>query len=291
MDCAGVVMKVGPGVRHFSVGDRVNSLCVGCFSTSVRNAADYVQRIPDGMSFATAASLPLVYVAAYYGLNHLAHLRSGESVLIHAAAGGVGQAAIQIAKMIGAEIFVTVGTKEKKAHLIETYGIAKDHIFSSRELSFASRIMRLTGGRGVDVVLNTLAGEALKATWRCIACFGRFIEMGKKDFEAHGRLDMAPFSKNVTFASVDVTLILEQNRELGAELFSEVMKLVRDKSVKEASPITVYPFSKIEDSFRLMQAGKHMGKFVLEPREGDSVQVDKYASLQPYREELQTDTL
>jgi NADPH:quinone reductase-like Zn-dependent oxidoreductase len=226
------------------------------------------------MSFATAASLPFVYVTVYYGLIYLAHLCSGESVLIHAAAGGVGQAAIQIAKMIGAEIFVTVSTKEKKEHLTTTYGIPEDHIFASRDLTFASGVMRVTGGRGVDVVLNSLAGDALKATWRCIAPFGRFVEMGRKDIEANGRLDMAPFIKNVTFASVDVTFIFKQNRKLGAELFSEVMKFIRTGSVKEVSPVIVYPFSHIEDSFRLMQTGKHIGKIVLEPRGADLVQVD-----------------
>jgi NADPH:quinone reductase-like Zn-dependent oxidoreductase len=219
-ECAGVVTKVGAAVRHLQVGDRVNAWCLGSFSTSVRNPADCVERIPDSMSFATAASLPAVYVTAYYGLIYLARLRAGESVLIHAAAGGVGQAAIQFAKMIGAEIFVTVGTMEKKGHLIAAYGIAEDHIFASRDLTFASGIMRVTGGRGVDVVLNSLAGEALKATWRCIALFGRFIEIGKKDIEANSRLDMAPFV-NVTLASVDISIILRQNRKLAAELFSE----------------------------------------------------------------------
>jgi NADPH:quinone reductase-like Zn-dependent oxidoreductase len=208
------------------------------------------------------------------GFIHLARLKAGESVLIHAAAGGVGQAAIQIAQMVGAEVFVTVGTKEKKQHLVTTYGIANDHVFASRDLTFASGVMRVTGGRGVDVVLNSLAGDALKATWRCIALFGRFIEIGKKDIEANGRLDMAPFVKNVTFASVDISVILRQNRKLAAELFSEVMKLIRAGSIKEASPVTIYPFSQIEDSFRLMQAGKHMGKIVLEPREADLVQVN-----------------
>ena len=273
-ECAGVVTKVGAEVRHLLVGDRVNAWCLGSFSTAVRSLADYVQRIPDEMSFVTAASLPVVYVTAYYGLIYIASLRAGESVLIHAAAGGVGQAAIQIAQMVGAEIFVTVGTRGKREHLVATYGIPEDHVFASRDLTFASGVMRATGGRGVDVVLNSLAGEALKATWRCIAPFGRFIEIGKRDILANGKLDMAPFVKNVTFASVDILVIGRQNRKLAAELFSEVMKLVRARSIKEASPVTVYPFSQIEDSFRLMQAGKHTGKIVLEPRDADLVQVN-----------------
>jgi NADPH:quinone reductase-like Zn-dependent oxidoreductase/ubiquinone/menaquinone biosynthesis C-methylase UbiE/malonyl CoA-acyl carrier protein transacylase len=273
-ECAGVVTKVGAAARHLSVGDRVGALCPGSFSTSVRNAADCVQRIPDSMSFSTAASLPFAYVTAYYGLIYLANLHSGESVLIHAAAGGVGQAAIQIAKMVGAEIFVTVSTKAKKEHLATTYSIDESHIFASRDLTFASGIMRVTGGKGVDVILNSLSGDALNATWRCIAPLGRFVEMGRKDIEANGRLDMAPFVKNVMFASVDITFILEQNRKLAAQLFSEVMKLVWSGSIKEASPVTVYSFSQMEEAFRLMQSGKHIGKIALEPREADLVQVN-----------------
>ena len=230
--------------------------------------------IPESMSFATATSSPLVYVATYYSLNYLARLRPGESVLIHVAAGGLGQAMIQIAKMIGAEIFVTIGTEDKKNHPITTYGIARDHIFSSRDLTFASCIMRVTGGRGVDVVPSSLAGDALKATWRCIAFFGRFIEIGKKDLETDGKLEMSTFKKNVTFASLDTTVILGHNPELGAKLFSEAMKLVHNNSVKKASPVALYPFSQTEDSFRLMQTGTHIGKIVLEPREADVVKVN-----------------
>ncbi|KFY19775.1 hypothetical protein V493_07834, partial [Pseudogymnoascus sp. VKM F-4281 (FW-2241)] len=192
-ECSGVVTQVGAGVTHVAVGDRVAVWCLGCFATLMRNPADTVMRIPDDMDFVTAAGFPIIYVTAYYALVHLARMQAGESVLIHAAAGGVGQAAIQLAQRLGAEVYVTVGTLEKKAHIMSLFGIPADRIFSSRDVSFEAGVKRVTDGKGVDVVLNSLAGESLRASWRCVAPFGRFVELGKRDIEAGGRLDMGPF--------------------------------------------------------------------------------------------------
>ncbi|KAL2164963.1 hypothetical protein VTH06DRAFT_259 [Thermothelomyces fergusii] len=273
-ECAGVVTAVGAGVTHLAVGDRVAAWCLGSFATTVRNPAPCVQPIPPDMGFAEAAALPLVGVTAYYALVMAARLRKGETVLIHSAAGGVGQAALQIAKMLGVEeVFVTVGSEEKRRLMREKYGIPEHRIFSSRDVEFAEGILRATGGKGVDVVLNCLAGEALQATWKVIAPFGRFVEIGKKDIDSNGRLEMAPFSRNVTFTSVDVTVIFRQNPKLAGEIFAEVMALAKTGCLREATPLQVQPFSKIRDAMALMQAGKHMGKIVLEPRENDQVQV------------------
>lgn len=130
---------------------------------------------------ATAASLPLAYSTAYYAFFEAAKLRKGETVLIHGAAGAVGQAAIVLAQQVGVEIFATVSSSTKKQVLIEQFGISEDHIFNSRDHSFAKGVKRMTNNRGVDVVLNSLAGEALQESWHCIALFGRFVEMGMKD--------------------------------------------------------------------------------------------------------------
>ncbi|KAK4032634.1 polyketide synthase dehydratase-domain-containing protein, partial [Parachaetomium inaequale] len=272
-ECAGVVTRIGSAVRHLAVGDRVAAWCLGSFATTVRNPARCVQQIPEGIGFAAAAALPLVAVTAYYGLVQVARLAKGETVLIHAAAGGVGQAALQIAQMLGAKVFATVGSEEKKALLMRTYGIPENRVFSSRDLSFAEAVRQATGRRGVDVVLNSLAGEALQATWNLVAPFGRFVEIGKKDIDLNARLDMAPFSRNVTFSSIDVTVVFRQNPKLAGQLFSEVMELARAGHVKAATPLLVQPFSKIQDSMALMQAGKHMGKIVLEPRANNQVAV------------------
>ncbi|KAI0382791.1 putative polyketide synthase [Hypomontagnella monticulosa] len=272
-ECSGVVSEIGSAVSHLKIGDRVCTWTLGAYCSTLKNPAKLVQPIPDDMDFSVAASLPIVYCTAYYGLVDQARIQKGEKVLIHAAAGGVGQAAVMLCQLYGAEIFVTVGTKEKKEHMMKTYGISEDHIFSSRNLTFADGIKRLTEGKGVDIVLNCLSGEALKASWSLIAPFGRFIEIGKKDIEDNTRLGMAPFIKNVTFASVDLTVIFRQRKDLGARLLSEVMELLRDGSIGQVSPITLFPFSKIEEAFRYMQAGKHMGKIVLTPQADDMVPV------------------
>ncbi|KAL2008035.1 hypothetical protein VTN00DRAFT_8017 [Thermoascus crustaceus] len=272
-ECSGIVTKTGSKVSDLQIGDRVTAWTLGTFCNYIHCPAAFVHRIPDSMSYHVAASLPIVYCTAYYALINLARMRKGESVLIHAAAGGVGQAAIMLCQLYGVEIFATVGSKEKKDHLISTYNIPEDHIFSSRDLSFAHGVRRLTKGKGVDIVLNSLAGEALISTWKCIAPFGRFIEIGKRDIEENTRLDMSPFSRNVTFASVDLTVIFRQNKELGAELFSNVMSLVQQGKIRDINPITVFPFSKIEEAFRYMQTGKHMGKIVLESHADDKVPV------------------
>lgn len=141
--------------------------------------------------------MPVAFITAYQSLYETAKLREGETVLIHAAAGAVGQAAIMLAQNRKAEIFVTVGTDIKRTFMMETYGIPADHIASSRDTSFASMIMAKTGGKGVDVVLNALSGSLLKASWNCIASFGRFVEIGKRDIEQNKALNMAPLGEQL----------------------------------------------------------------------------------------------
>lgn len=186
-----------------------------------------MQPVPKGMTPEAAASCATVYVTAYIALMDVARIHEGESVLIHAGAGGLGQAAIQLCKMIGADIFVTCGSLAKKQLLMEKYGIAEDHIFNSRDLSFAkgmtSRtqlqldpkltsigIMRQTEGRGVDVILNSTSGEALRQTWHCIAQFGRFLEVGKRDIMTNTGLDMQPFIKNASYSGVHIDQMVSQ---------------------------------------------------------------------------------
>lgn len=188
-DAAGTVRRTGSSVSAeksgIKVGDRVVMLNPGALRTVHRAKASYCAVLDDGLklSFEEAASIPLVHGTAWYALIHIARVRQGQSILIHAAAGGVGQSAIQIAKHIGMEIFATVGSDSKRALLRDNYGIPDDHIFSSRDanFSFVQGIKQRTQGRGVDVILNSLAGEALRQTWHCIAPFGTFVEIGAKD--------------------------------------------------------------------------------------------------------------
>jgi NADPH:quinone reductase-like Zn-dependent oxidoreductase len=273
VECAGVVSRVGKAVSHLAYGDRVCAMTEGAYSTFARCAATSAARIPDDMAFEDAASIAVVFGTAYYGLVELARLATGERVLIHAAAGGVGQAAIQLARMVGAEIFATVGSPEKKALIMERYGVPESRIFSSRETSFGPAIREVTGGVGVDVVFNSLAGEFLRETWECIAPFGRFIEIGKRDITSNTRLEMAMFDRNVTFSSVDLTLVAAQRPAIMARTLNAVMALVAAKVLRPIWPITVVGLGEVEKAFRLLQSGKTMGKLVVVPKPGEQLRV------------------
>lgn len=272
-ECSGVITRVHSSVKssHLAVGDRVVAWCLGSFATHVRSPAACVRRIPHhGMSLPVAASLPLAYVTAYHSLVNVARLRQGESVLVHAGAGGVGQAAIQVARMCGAEVFATVGSDQKAEFLADTYGLNRERVFNSRDLSFVREVRHATRGRGVDVVLNSLAGNALREAWtRVLAPFGRFVELGKRDIDVNGRLDMAPFAQNAVFAAVDVTHLWREQPALAGEILQNVMDRVAEGVLGPVQPVLVEPFSRVREAFRLMQSGRHMGKIVLEFREGD----------------------
>ncbi|KAH8880112.1 hypothetical protein GQ53DRAFT_891722 [Thozetella sp. PMI_491] len=272
---AGIVSRIGKMVKDVNVGDRVAILAsrTGCFQTFARTVSVAVAKIPDALSFEEAAALPVVACTAYYCLVDLARLRSDESVLIHAAAGGVGQAAVMLARHVGAEIFATVSTEEKKDILMETYGIPEDHIFSSRDLVFSKGIMRLTKNRGVDVILNSLSGEALRVSWDCIAPFGRFVEIGKRDIYSNRRLDMFPFSRNVTFASCDLETVMRLDQKTTARLLRDTMKCWEEGVFTKPNPLNIFPYSKMEECFRLLQSGNHIGKVVLTANPGDLVPV------------------
>jgi NADPH:quinone reductase-like Zn-dependent oxidoreductase len=232
-----------------------------------------VAKIPDNVSFAEAASLPIAFITAYYSLIEVGRLNSGESVLIHAASGGVGQAAIQVAKMVGAHIYATVSTVEKRSHLIETYGIPENQIFYSRDTSFGEEIMRASQNRGVDVVLNSLSGEALHTSWECLAAYGRFVEIGKRDLQLNSRLGMQKFMRNSTFTAVDLGAIRADRPQLFMRVFRKVLELVAENALRAVTPLNAFSFSQMEQAFRLMQSGKHNGKIVLQVQKGDKVMV------------------
>ena len=274
-ECSGVVTALGKVVSGFAVGDRVCTMAGGCYANHIRVADFTVQKIPDDMTFTTAASILTIFTTAHYSLFNVAHLQQGESILIHAAAGGVGQAATMLAQRTGAEIFITVGSTEKKNFMMDTYHIPEDHIFSSRDTTFERGIMRKTKGEGVDVILNSVANEALRLTWNCLAPLGRFIEVGKKDMVQNSRLEMRKFLAMATFASVDLAVVIQKKPEVFQKTCADVMELLRSGAVKPVSPITVYPMSKIESALRLMQTGKHMGKIVVEAQGSDHVRVRK----------------
>ena len=293
-ECAGVVERAG-SQSGYSGGERVCVCVLDTFRTHVRARATTVHRLPQGMDFCEAAAVPTNFITAVYALQTVGRLSKGESVLIHSAAGGTGQAAIQVAQSVGAEIYATVGTPEKSSLIENLYGIPKDHVFSSRDTDFAQSLITMTKGKGVDVVLNSIAGEGLAASWECIAHYGRFVEIGKKDIYSHSQLSMTPFKRNATFSAVDVASIGKERPELIQAAFQTVMKLIESRKRTgfqqfqrygyfpeprefiniPRAPLSVLPFSEVEKAFRYMQSGKNSGKIVLELTEDDQVQVGR----------------
>ncbi|OCL09643.1 putative polyketide synthase [Glonium stellatum] len=275
-ECSGVVTRVGEGIdgEQYRIGDRVCTMTPGYYANFVRIPAVTAIHTPEDMSFETAASLPIVFCTAYYSLYDVARLGEGETILIHAATGGVGQAAIMLAQLVKAKIYATAGTAEKREFLQKVYGIPADHIFSSRDTSFAQKIMAATANKGVSVILNSLAGEMLQASWKCISILGRFVEIGKRDIELNNYLEMSPFCRNVSFTSVDLTVLLNaRNGHLLARILNDVMVLFKGSKIQAVQPIDVFRISEIQQAFRLMQAGKHRGKLVIKPQPDDLVKV------------------
>lgn len=264
VECSGTVTRIGANVSSITVGDRVCAMSLGAYGTYTRCHATSAVVIPADMSFQLAASIPVVYSTAYYAIVELARMEPGEKILIHAASGGVGQAAIQLAQIIGAEIFATVGSAEKKQLLIETYSIPEDHIFYSRNTDFGLAVRTATGGKGVDVVINSLAGDLLRESWDCLAPFGRFLEIGKRDIISNTRLEMAKFEQNCTFSSVDLTLVAAERPKIMHKVLTAVMDLLRKGTITPIGPITVVPISEVESALRKLQSGRTSGKVIVD---------------------------
>jgi NADPH:quinone reductase-like Zn-dependent oxidoreductase/SAM-dependent methyltransferase len=278
-ECSGIVTALGPNTEQsgLKVGDRVCALVRGRMASKGRTWWTSVAKLPARMaiSWEEAASFPAAYVTAYGSLIQTARLQKGESVLIHAAAGGTGQAAVILAQSVGAEVFATCSTKAKRDLLMEQYGIPEDHIFSSRDASFAPAIMAKTSGNGVDVVLNSLSGPLLKATWDCVARFGRFVDITKMDIEANRHLETAPFGRCAVYTSFDLLQLTEYCGQLTHEALDTCVRIVHDRSAAPVHPITPYSISDMATAMRQMQGGQHMGKLVLVPRDGDKVKVSQ----------------
>ncbi|KAI0879040.1 hypothetical protein GGS24DRAFT_486779 [Hypoxylon argillaceum] len=261
-EASGIIHSVGAKVTKFAPGDRVIYMGLGAMRTSIRSHQSCVHALPASLTLEEGVTIPIAYATAYQSLIEVARLQRGESVLIHAAAGGLGQALIQIARMLEAEIFCTVGSNAKKQAIIDL-GVNPNHIFSSRDMSFDKGIQRLTQGRGVDVVVNSLAGEGLRKSWECLAPYGRFIEVGKKDILGNSGLDMRPFLRNTLFACVNLEDMMTADPRRSFTLVSKVLQLFQQGAIGLIRPIAVHDFTEVESVFRTMQRGAHIGKLVL----------------------------
>ena len=262
-ECAGIVTRAGEDSGVLP-GDRVLMYGSETFRTISRGEKNHVCKIPEEMSFQEAASVPAQFGTAWQVVHEIARIRKGETILVHAGAGGTGQAAIQISQYLGAEVFATVGSDAKKQVLMDEYGIPEDHIFYSRDTSFAKGIKRMTEGRGVDVIMNALAGDSLVASWECIAAYGRFVEIGKKDILSNSNLPMFPFRKNASFTCFDGSTWLWERPLQAKQDLQVLLDMFAAKKLHAARPLHVHSISNIEQVFRLMQDGRTAGKIVLE---------------------------
>jgi len=266
-ECAGVVTAVGSAVRGIEVGAAVIASGAYGFDSHVVVDAGQVAPKPAGLSFEDAAGISVVFSTVYYSLHDVGRLRKGERILIHSAAGGVGLAAVQYAKHVGGEIYATAGTEEKR-ELLRSMEIR--HVFNSRSLEWAEAVMNETGGRGVDVVLNSLSGEAIPRGIGVLAAFGRFLELGKVDVYADAKVGLYGFRNNVTVSVIALDQLALQRPEEARAVDQRVRELF-DQKVFTPLPRMTFPISKISDAFRYMMPGKHVGKVIVTAEEAVSV--------------------
>lgn len=270
-DFAGVVTAVGPDVTQHKVGDRVGGVSGnGCWGTFVTCDANLAVTLPDALTEAQAAAVATAAATAWYSLHDLARIGSGDKVLIHSGTGGVGQAAIAIAKAAGAEIYATAGS-DKRRQLLRDWGV--EHVYDSRSVSFAEEIRRDTDGYGVDIVLNSVVGPLQRAGIELLAFNGRFVEIGKRDIYGDTKVGLFPFRRNLTFYAVDLALMSVTHPAIMRTLLEKVFQLTADGYLPMPRS-THYPLTDAATAIRAMGGAQHTGKLLLDvPRSGESTVV------------------
>ncbi|OTB04503.1 hypothetical protein M426DRAFT_261766 [Hypoxylon sp. CI-4A] len=269
---SGIVTRVAPDVTTINPGQRVAFFETGSFSNRIVAPARMMCPIPDSMTFVEAATVLCVFMTAIHCLRNLAKMKAGDRVLVHSAAGGVGLAAIQLCHNIGATVYATVGSQEKRDFLNTTYGIPDERIFSSRTRAFAQQILDHTGGKGVNIVLNSLTGELLDESWRIIADGGTMVEIGKKDILDKTSLSMEPFKRNASFCAFDLSHD-DMNIDKKSSLISEIFHLLGRGNIKPITPVHVFSFAEIPKALRYIGSGKHIGKLVISDSDTSGIQV------------------
>ncbi|KAF2445451.1 polyketide synthase [Karstenula rhodostoma CBS 690.94] len=265
---SGVVTQIGSRVSGLGAGDRVYGIAFGHFGNYMRLPATFARRMPDTASFVDMATVPVVFASALHSLGRIARLQTEETVLIQSATGGLGTAAIQVAKSIGATIFATAGSEHKREYLHGVHGIPRSRIYSSREMPDVHTLLHITGGKGFDVVLSTSSGLNMDVTWSAMAPQGRFVDVGRVDVHQHGILSLEPFNRNATFSSFDLGRL--DTKHL-SELMSEVDQLIQAGSIQPISPVTEFGISQLGNALAKLSEGKHMGKLVVSYRDQSSL--------------------
>ena len=259
-ECSGRITAVGRSVKRLRVGDPVMAVGPGCLSSRLTMPSALVLRKPRGMRFGDAATIPIAFLTAWYALHHLGKMRKGDRVLVQAATGGVGLAAVQLARLAGAEVFATAGSQEKR-ELLRALGVA--HVMDSRSLAFADEVLALTGGRGVDLVLNSLAGDAIPAGVSALATGGRFLEIGKRDVYQNARLGLRAFRNNISFFVIDLAQIMRDDPPAVASMLERLMPMFADGRLHPL-PYRSFRASHAVQALRHMSQARHVGKIVLE---------------------------
>ena len=259
LEFSGVVSAVGEGVSTLKIGDRVMGMGRGLLRRYARVDARAVAKIPPQLSFADAAAIPTTFMTAYYSLEYLGRLAKGEKVLIHLGSGGVGLAAIQVARALGAEIFTTAGSEAKRDYL---RGRGIQQVMNSRTLNFAADVLAATGGRGVDVVLNSVSGAAIDKSLECLAPFGRFIEIGKRDLAQDKPIGLKSLYYNNSYSVVDLAAVASERPQLLRNLFDTVTQRFLE-GIYKPIPTRCFSISNVKDAFRFLAAAQQIGKVVV----------------------------
>jgi acyl transferase domain-containing protein/NADPH:quinone reductase-like Zn-dependent oxidoreductase/acyl carrier protein/NADP-dependent 3-hydroxy acid dehydrogenase YdfG len=269
MELSGHVVAVGEGVDDLAVGDAVMAIASSAFSTHAVVSRAGVARLPQTVSPVAAATVPVAFLTAYYAMVELGRIQPDETILIHGAAGGVGLAALQVAKLKGAKVIATAGTREKRRFLSM---LGADHVFDSRSLGFVNDVRAVTGGDGVDLVLNSLFAEAMEQSLALVKPFGRFLELGKRDYYADSKIGLRPFRRNVSYFGIDADQLLVNQPKLTKRIFTEIGALFEAGKLTPL-PYRPFDFDEIGNAFRLMQNAGHIGKIVVLPPVSDQHRV------------------
>ena len=256
-ECAGTVVRVGEGVQDIQIGDEIIAVTSGGFSSYLTTSTELVVKKPAGISFVEAATVPVAFLTAYYALHQVGNMVAGERVVIHAAAGGVGMAAVQLAQRAGVEIFATAGSAEKRAFL---KSLGAQHVMDSRSLAFADEVMQRTGGEGVDIVLNSLSGEFIPKGLSVLREHGRFLEIGKREIWPPDQV--AKVNDKARYFAIDLAEKLRNNPATLRPLFVKIVQSLQD-GVDRPLPYTVFSFQETPRAFRFMAQAKHIGKIVV----------------------------
>ncbi len=279
MELSGHVVAVGEGVSDLAIGDAVMAIASDAFSTHAVVSRAGVAKLPSGLDPVAAASVPVAFLTAYYAMVELGRMQAGETILIHGAAGGVGLAAIQIAKLKGAKIIATAGTQEKRRFLTM---LGVDHVFDSRTLAFVEDVRRVTHGEGVDLVLNSLFADAMELSLQLVKPFGRFLELGKRDYYGDSKIGLRPFRRNISYFGIDADQLLVNQPALTRRIFTEIGALFEAGRLSPL-PFRAFDHDEIGNAFRLMQNAGHIGKIVVLPPVAGS---DEVASMSVRRMKL-----